>query len=161
MIPASPWLHVSGFTPFLSGSYIQYISISLVTCPHMHFWKWNKDWRNVSRDTVARKIYSTADRGIGTNCWWEETASLRYPAARVNILLTQEFLTRVDNSKVCLVSSLTICRVYCGHDASWGAEARMDPPGLGNVASGASSIERWHWKKIFFFIYMRGKGPSS
>ena len=79
----------------------------------------------------------------------KETASLCYPTGSIHVLLTQEWMTRVNNSKVRPVSSLTICQVYCGHDASWRAEAEMDP-------QSGSYCARWRLKhKIRGLIYRK------
>lgn len=113
---------------FVSGSYIQYISISLLNYPHMHFWKWNKDEEVWQSDVIVLHWSSIlSNQGIEANWQRKETASLCYPTGSIHILLTQEWMTTVNNSKVCPFSSLTICQEYCGHDASWRAEAEMDP----------------------------------
>lgn len=57
--------------------------------------------------SAALMIYSLSGRGLESNCRQEETAPLCYPPGGINVLLTQESMTPVDNSKVCPVSSLS------------------------------------------------------
>lgn len=57
--------------------------------------------------SAALIIYSLSGRGLESNCRQEETAPLCYPPGGINVLLTQESMTPVDNSKVCPVSSLS------------------------------------------------------
>lgn len=44
---------------FVSGSYIQYICISLLNYPHVHFWKWNKDKEMWQSDVILWHWSST------------------------------------------------------------------------------------------------------
>lgn len=94
---------------FISGSYIQYISISLSNYPHVRFWKWNKDIEMWQSDVVESHWSSTlslSNRGVRANCQREKTFSLCYPTGSIRLLLTQGWMTRVNNSKVlpCLFS---------------------------------------------------------
>lgn len=115
------------FMCLVSGSYIQYILVSLLNYPHVHFWKWNKD-KEVWQSDVKHWPSSHSKQGIRQfGSEREESASLCHPTGSIHVLLTQEWMTTVNNSKVCPLSSLAIRHEYRGHDASWGAEADMDP----------------------------------
>lgn len=124
----------------------------IVKLPTRAFLKVKQGQRNVAVrcDSVTDHLLSFLTEGGSRQIASERRRLLCViPIGSIHTLLTQEWMTRVNNSKVCLVSSLTICQVHCGHDASWRAEAYMDPQ-LGcycalaseNTRSGASFRER-------------------
>lgn len=144
---------------FPSGRYIQYIFISLLNYPHRLFWKWNKDKETWQSHVIllhwSSTLFLAGPKGIGAICQREETAPSCYPSGGIHTLLTQGWMTRVDNSKVHPVSSPTIsvlwswCKLKSrGRDGSRvGLWLR---PGVWNTASGASFIgslyNRFDWR---------------
>lgn len=78
--------------------------------PTYFFWKWNRDKEmcQSARASAALMIYSLSGRRLESNCRREETAPLCYPCSGINVLLTQESMTPIDNSKVCPVSPLSL-----------------------------------------------------
>lgn len=142
----SVWIFLSfclidGINVFLSGCYIQYISISLLNYSHMHFWKWNKDRKMWQSDVIlfALIIYSLSNRGLKglrqTVCK-RRRASSCYPSGGIHIPLTQEWMTRVDNGKAHLASSLTISVMMQAEEQS--RVGLLLRPGVSNTRSGAS-----------------------
>lgn len=133
LIPAAEWLHnidsmlccechmfsvVVTYNIFPSRCVITYTCISESEI---------KTKKCVSQTAIVLHLLFLSNQGVEANCHWEETGSLCYPTGCIHVLLTQEWMTRVGNSKVLSVSFPAICQVYCGHDSSWRAEAEMDP----------------------------------
>lgn len=144
---------------FLSGSYIQYISISLLNYPYVPFWKWNKDkemWQSDS-DSIPLIIYSLSNQGFEANCQRERRQLLCVipPVVSMSCLLRNGWLESITAKFASsLLSQYVKCTVVMMQAEeqrqrwihSWGLSLRPE-----TKRSGASFMERLYnrfdWKK--------------